>query len=82
MELTVHQLSTSSPMELDLQFLYQLGQLPIALAIHVSTRSELLALKCSSIQYQSLPEMLWEWGLKVHLCLLVCNTKQQTETVD
>jgi len=60
MELTVHQLSTSSPMKLDLQFLYQLGQLHSALVAHVSTHSETLTSKCSGTMCLWLPEMLWE----------------------
>ena len=66
MGLTVHQLSTSSP-TMDLQFHCQLAQLHSALAVHVSTHSESLAPKYSRVQCLWLPEMLWEWGLQVHL---------------
>ena len=72
MVLTVHQLSTSSP-TMDFQFLCQLAQLHSARAVHVSTHSESLAPKYSSIQWLWLPEMLWEWGMQVHLWLLVCD---------
>ena len=43
----VHQLSTSSPIELDLQFLCQLAQLHSALAAHVNTYWETLVPQCS-----------------------------------
>ena len=74
MGLTVHQLSTSSP-TMDLHFLWQPTQLHSALVVHVSTHSESLAVKHSSIQWLWLPEMFWEWELQVHLWLLVCCCK-------
>jgi len=74
MELIVHQLNMSSPMELDLQFLCQLVQLHSALACHVSTHSGRLTLSCSNTMCLLLPEMLWVWGVQAHLWQLVCGT--------
>ena len=60
-------------MELGFWFHCQLAPLYNAPAVHVSTHSESLALKHSSIQWLWLPGMLWEWGMQVHLWLLVCD---------